>query len=65
MLISIGIRLLNLMLKALVAWCTYSITTWLQAPEWLVISLTAIGAVQTKLEYALITYEAEPFKFRF
>lgn len=41
---------INIALKLGVAFLAYTVAVYFGAPMWLVIALTAIGAVETKLE---------------
>jgi hypothetical protein len=49
------IVILNWMLKLFAAWIMYLLATWLQAPEWVMTAMIAVGACETKL-----SVEGEP-----
>ena len=42
---------MNLALKILIGGAMYLIAIWINAPEWLVIALTAYGVESTKITY--------------
>lgn len=48
--VNIIVWVIELCFKCFMAWALFTFTTWLESPQWMIISATAVGWIETHIK---------------